>query len=76
MGKFIDLTGQRFGRLVVVGCADRDNRGRAKWRCRCDCGKERLAASYHTITKKGAFLRRPYFLGGDLIGNANYARYS
>lgn len=38
----IDLTGQRFGRLVVIGRADppRDLRRRARWRCICDCGRE------------------------------------
>lgn len=38
MGKLIDLTGQRFERLVVVERAE--NKGRdAAWLCRCDCGK-------------------------------------
>lgn len=39
MGKFIDLTGQRFGRLLVLHY----NGGikyRAYWWCRCDCGTE------------------------------------
>ena len=38
----IDLTGQRFGRLVVIGRADppADNQGAARWHCRCDCGDE------------------------------------
>ena len=35
----IDLTGQRFGRLVVLEYSDTVN-GSARWRCRCDCGKE------------------------------------
>lgn len=39
MGKFIDLTGQRFGRLVVQGqVAERQN-GKVVWNCLCDCGK-------------------------------------
>lgn len=33
MAKFLDLTGQRYGRLVVTG--PYVNR---KWTCRCDCG--------------------------------------
>jgi len=42
MGTFIDLTGQRFGRLVVVGRADPPvgKWGSAIWHCRCDCGRE------------------------------------
>lgn len=35
------ITGQRFGRLVVMGEAQaRSSCGEIKYRCRCDCGKE------------------------------------
>lgn len=37
MGKFIDLTGQKFGRLTVVKRAE--NKGReVRWVCECECG--------------------------------------
>ena len=39
MGKFIDLTGQKFERLKVVECSGRDKKGRAIWKCQCKCGK-------------------------------------
>lgn len=39
MGKFIDLTGKRFGRLQVVGQAENKN-NRVMWKCKCDCGNE------------------------------------
>jgi hypothetical protein len=35
-----DLTGQRFGRLVVIYFAGRESNGALEWRCRCDCGNE------------------------------------
>ena len=36
---FIDLTGKRFGRLVVVSRAE--NKGQmCRWNCVCDCGNE------------------------------------
>lgn len=38
MGKLIDLTGQRFGRLTVIERAGSDNFGEATWICKCDCG--------------------------------------
>jgi hypothetical protein len=38
--KAIDLTGQWFGRLEVVGRADAAGAGRAVWLCRCRCGGE------------------------------------
>ena len=37
MSKFIDLTGQRFGRLVVLERAENKNK-RTFWKCECDCG--------------------------------------
>lgn len=40
-----DLTGQRFGRLVVV--ARTENRsGRTHWKCQCDCGNDAIVAAY------------------------------
>ena len=35
-----DLTGMRFGLLVVTGRAGSDNHQNATWHCKCDCGKE------------------------------------
>lgn len=35
-----DLTGKRFGRLLVLGFDGRTNSGNAIWRVRCDCGVE------------------------------------
>lgn len=36
--KFIDITGQRFGRLIAVKYL-----GNSKWKCQCDCGIEHIA---------------------------------
>ena len=33
-----NLTGQRFGRLVVTGLAGTDRHNKTKWHCLCDCG--------------------------------------
>ncbi len=49
MSSLLDLTGQRFGRLVVVKLAGRSACGHTMWSCRCDCGK--------TISTLGASLR-------------------
>ena len=38
MSKVIDLTGQRFGRLVVLGFDKKSNDRQYMWLCRCDCG--------------------------------------
>lgn len=39
MGKFIDLKGKKFNRLVVIEKAYKKN-NKTYWRCVCDCGKE------------------------------------
>lgn len=44
MPKKIDLTGQRFGRLVVIRECGRKN-GHVAWLCRCDCGVEVVVQS-------------------------------
>ena len=44
MGKLIDLTGQRFGRLTVIERAENSSAGQARWRCQCNCGRESIVA--------------------------------
>jgi len=49
--RLIDLSGQRFGRLTVIGRADqRMYRQHIAWNCQCDCGD--------TITTISGSLRR------------------
>lgn len=36
----IDLTGQRFGRLIVLERAGQYKSGNWMWKCLCDCGKD------------------------------------
>lgn len=40
MGKFIDLTGQKFGRLTAISSPGKNKHDKRIWLCRCDCGKE------------------------------------
>lgn len=45
---FIDLTGKRFGRLIVIQRASKNNScGAAMWECRCDCGTEKTVSGTH-----------------------------
>ena len=48
--KLIDLTGQRFGRLLVLERANYNNHG-AYWLCKCDCGNEKIISG--TSLRKG-----------------------
>lgn len=50
MSKFVDLTGQKFGKLLVINRAESTNSS-AYWNAMCDCGKECKRQS-------GSFLRK------------------
>ncbi len=43
----IDLTGQKFGRLVIIQRMDNDKSGHLRWLCKCDCGKKRIIRGDH-----------------------------
>lgn len=42
MGKKSDLSGMRFGRFTVVEFHSNNKHNQTMWRCRCDCGNERI----------------------------------
>lgn len=46
MGKVLDLTGQRFGKLTVIERVPSHN-GHARWKCLCDCGNYTEALSHN-----------------------------
>lgn len=45
MSKVLNLTGQRFGRLVVVERSANSKSGKARWLCKCDCGNDTVVFS-------------------------------
>jgi hypothetical protein len=50
LGKFVDLTGQRFGRLTAIRRIENNKNGNIMWLCKCDCdGKE--------VAKEGKLLK-------------------
>lgn len=50
MGKFIDRTGQKFGRLTLLKRVENNKFNQVQWRCKCDCGKEVIVKSYSLTT--------------------------
>lgn len=61
MGNFIDLTGQRFGRLVVVSRAENSDDGEVRYNCRCDCGSNTVVRKRNMVrgaTKSCGCLRQ------------------
>lgn len=45
MGKLVDLTNKRFGRLLVTKRVENDNRNKPQWLCECDCGNKIIVRS-------------------------------
>lgn len=48
--KLIDLTGQRFGRLVVIELSIKDKYSHFSWLCLCDCGNKTIVAGNNLKT--------------------------
>lgn len=44
--RYMDLTGQRFGRWTVIRLDGRLENGKLAWLCQCDCGKTGRVAAY------------------------------
>lgn len=47
MGAFINLLGQKFGRLTVIERMPNNAKNQAVWKCQCDCGNVVIVASGH-----------------------------
>lgn len=61
--KLIDMTGQRFGRLLVVERAENSKSGKPRWFCKCDCGNTTITSRKHLIngsSKSCGCYRRDY----------------
>lgn len=55
MSKLIDLTGQRYGRLVVQGIHDKKS-GQIRWSCLCDCGNV-IPVYKHTLLRDNGTIK-------------------
>ena len=51
MGRYKDLSGQKFGRLTVIERLPNPKRREALWRCKCDCGQESNVISHYLLTE-------------------------
>ena len=47
--KVRDISNVRVGRLVALRQSGKDNQGRAKWLCACDCGVQKEIPSRHLV---------------------------
>lgn len=62
-GRYIDLTGQRFGRLTVLRRVENkvvsSRNQKSQWLCKCDCGNEIIAQGSKLRTGKKIVVRMP-----------------
>ena len=59
----IDITGRRFGRLVVLRWEGYSRSWQSMWRCRCDCGNEVVVMKWNLLrgrTRSCGCLHREY----------------
>jgi len=65
MGKLIDLTGKKFGRLTVIKRSyPNDKLNSVMWLCKCDCGKEKIIRGNSLkcgLTKSCGCLMKDYY---------------
>lgn len=59
MSRVCNITGIRFGRLVVISRQGSTKRGHSLWKCECDCGGVSVVAAYNLknghVTSCGCF---------------------
>lgn len=78
MGKLIDLTGQRFGRLTVIERAG-NNKKQPVWKCLCVCGQETIVQGNHLSTGRtvscGCFHKERMHISSSSHGKSNCRLY-
>lgn len=70
MPKIKDLSGQRFGKLVVQNIVK--NRGHTSWLCKCDCGKSKIILSTNLMQ---GYTKSCGCLNIDFINNKRFGRW-
>ena len=67
-----DITGKKFGLLTVIEKAGKNERGKTLWRCRCECGNEKITHTHaltHGIVKSCGCLKNSLInLEGETFG--------
>lgn len=48
--RYRDIAGQRFGHLIAIKYVGSTKGGRARWNCKCDCGKENIVLQSSLVT--------------------------
>lgn len=51
MSKFIDRTGQKFGRLTLIERVENNKFNQVQWLCKCDCGNTKTSKNMQNMVK-------------------------
>ena len=78
MPAFVDLRGQRFGRLTVLLACDSRRSGSVEWLCRCTCGREfvRCTGDINQSIKRGNEPSCGQCKKHDWVGTPTYHSWS
>lgn len=75
-----DLSGNRFGRLIVLECIGSDKHHKRLYRCLCDCGKEKITTQAllkrGEVTSCGCKQKEVIFKQNGLSAKRIYAVYN
>ena len=50
MSKFIDRTGQKFGRLTLIERVENNKFNQVQWLCKCDCENTKIAKAQSLVS--------------------------
>lgn len=70
--RWIDISGNRYGRLTVLRMSGYNKHGQTTWHCLCDCGNELKVVDKHALTKKKTNTRSCGCLNLDKIRERNF----
>lgn len=89
--KFIDLSGQRFGRLLVLKRIEDDKWGTLRYLCLCNCGRKTVVRGGHLnngsvrscgcLLKEGNYSKHRhtkthiYYVWTDMLRRCNYKKH-
>lgn len=80
MSKFIDLAGQKFGRLLVIENVGKNKWKNRQWLCQCDCGKKSVVTTSNlnsgTTISCGCFNREKSTIHGHYKNNKESPTYT
>lgn len=77
MGKLIDLTGQKFGRLTATKCVGRNKHRDCLWECKCECGEITTVTAHNLInglSKSCGCYRSETTAAKNTIHNLRYSK--